>query len=62
MREEAKGLDKDGIDWMDRLKISDRAQIIPRSLRKFERILESLREKDETGEKIGTTMKGIGIA
>jgi len=53
---ELKKLEEQGIDYNDRLKISDRAHL----LFDYHQIVDGLQEEELAGEKIGTTKKGVG--
>lgn len=53
---ELEALDEKGVDYADRIKISDRAHL----LFDYHQMVDGMREAELGGEKIGTTKKGIG--
>lgn len=56
--EELKNCEKKGLDWKDRLLISDRAHLVF----DLHQSVDGLQEKEKGSRSLGTTKKGIGPA
>lgn len=60
MFEELEQLDKNGVDYKGRLKLSDRAHIVSQIQIEADGAQEAAREKESATQVLGTTKRGIG--
>jgi adenylosuccinate synthase len=60
MFEELAQLDKNGVDYKGRLKLSDRAHIVSQIQIEADGAQEAAREKEAASQVLGTTKRGIG--